>query len=71
MHIFWWKLTSVSEVFAASIIKAMMIMTEAENTSETLATFYETTWHYSPEESHLLIHHYPYIFTLFQNNIYC
>jgi hypothetical protein len=42
----------VSEVLAASIIALMM---EAARTSETLVNFYQTTWRYNPEDSHLHI----------------
>jgi hypothetical protein len=45
------KFTSVLEVLAASIIRAMMV--EAANTSETSVNFYQTTWCNSPENSHL------------------
>jgi hypothetical protein len=44
-------LTNVSEVLAASVIKAMM---EAARTSETSVNFYQTTRHNTPEDgSHL------------------
>jgi hypothetical protein len=39
--------TNVSEVLAASIIRAMMM--EAVQTSETSVSFYQTTQRYSPE----------------------
>jgi hypothetical protein len=29
------------------------LMMEAARTSETLVNFYQTTWHYNPEDSHL------------------
>jgi hypothetical protein len=45
------KFTNVSEVPAASIIRAMMM--EAASTSETLVNFYQTTWHNNSEDSHL------------------
>jgi hypothetical protein len=32
------------------------LMLEAARTSETLANFYQTTWRYNPEDSHLLTH---------------
>jgi hypothetical protein len=38
-------------VFAASIIRAMMM--EAASTSEMLVNFYQTTWYFNPEDSHL------------------
>jgi hypothetical protein len=30
---------------------------EAASTSETLVNFYQTTWHYNPEDSHLHTRH--------------
>jgi hypothetical protein len=41
----WQKVTDVSEVLAASIIRAMMVtlMMEEVNTSETSVNFYQTT----------------------------
>jgi hypothetical protein len=47
-----WYFTNVSEVLAASIIKAMMMM-EALSTSKTLVNFYQTTRCNNPENSHL------------------
>jgi hypothetical protein len=38
-------------VLANSIIIALMI--EAASTSETSVNFYQTTWSYNPEDSHL------------------
>jgi hypothetical protein len=39
---------------AASIIRAIIaLMMEAARTSETLVNFYQTTWCYNPEDSHL------------------
>jgi hypothetical protein len=32
------------------------LMMEAENTSETLVNFYQTTWRYNPEYSHVHTH---------------
>jgi hypothetical protein len=49
------KFTNVSEVLAASILRAMIIIAlimEAARTSETV-NFYQTTRHYNPEDSHL------------------
>jgi hypothetical protein len=40
-------------VFSASIIRAIALMMEAANTSETSVNFYQTTRHNNPEESHL------------------
>jgi hypothetical protein len=49
--------TNVSEVLAASIIRAMVaLMMEAARTSETLVSFYQTTRRYNPEDSHLRTH---------------
>jgi hypothetical protein len=49
----WLKLTDVSEVFAASIIAALMMMIalkiEAAITSETSVNFYQATGHNNPE----------------------
>jgi hypothetical protein len=42
--------TDVSEVLAASIIRAMIVlMMESARTSETLVIFYQTTRCYNPE----------------------
>jgi hypothetical protein len=43
------EVTDVSEVLAASIIRAMMV----ESTSETSENFYQTTWRCNPEDNHL------------------
>jgi hypothetical protein len=45
------RVIDVSEVCAASIIRAMMM--EAAHTSETSVNFYQTTRRYNPEDSHL------------------
>jgi hypothetical protein len=45
------KFTDVSEVFAASIIIALMM--EAASTSETSVNFYQTTRRNIPEDNHL------------------
>jgi hypothetical protein len=47
-------MTNVSEVLAASIIIALMV--EAARTFETFVNFYQTTWRYNPEDSHLRTH---------------
>jgi hypothetical protein len=53
MAVFWVVVPcSLVEVLAASIIIALMM--EAARTSETLLNFYQTTWRYNPEDSHLL-----------------
>jgi hypothetical protein len=39
----------VLEVLTVSIIWAVM---EAVRTSEMLVNFYQTSWHYNPEDSH-------------------
>jgi hypothetical protein len=47
--------THVLEVRAAGIRALIMIalMTEAAGTFETSVNFYQTTWSYNPEDSHL------------------
>jgi hypothetical protein len=55
-RVVWYKFKDISEVLAASIIKAMIsLMTEAANTSETSVNFYQTTRCNNPEDSHLHI----------------
>jgi hypothetical protein len=49
----WSKFTNVSEVLAASIIMAIVLMMEAASTSETSANFYQSSRRYNPEDSHL------------------
>jgi hypothetical protein len=49
----WKKFTNVSEDLAATIIRVLIALMEAARTSETLVNFYQTTWHYNPEDSHL------------------
>jgi hypothetical protein len=44
----------VSDVLAASIIRAIALMMEAANISETSADFHQTTRRNNPEDSHLL-----------------
>jgi hypothetical protein len=44
-----------SEVLAASFIRAVMALMEAESTSETSVNFYQTTERKNPEDSHLHI----------------
>jgi hypothetical protein len=46
-RVVWYKFIDVSEVLAASIIRAMMM--EAARTSEKLVNFYQTTRRYNPE----------------------
>jgi hypothetical protein len=43
-------LTDVSEVLAA-----IALMMEAASTSEMSVNFYQTTWRYNPEDSHLSV----------------
>jgi hypothetical protein len=47
----WWKFTDVSEMLAASIIRALMA--EAVSTSETSFSIYQTTRRNIPEDTHL------------------
>jgi hypothetical protein len=35
--------------------RSLALMMEAARTSEMLVNFYQTTWHYNPEDSHLNI----------------
>jgi hypothetical protein len=51
-RVVWWKSTDVSEVLAASFIRAMM---EAAGSSETSVNFYLTTRRKNPEDSHLYV----------------
>jgi hypothetical protein len=53
-RVVWYKFIDVSEVLAASIIRAMMM--EAARTSETLVNFYQTTRRYNSEDSDLRTH---------------
>jgi hypothetical protein len=48
-----YKLTNVSEMLTASIIKVIPLMKEALSTSETLVNFYDTIWRKTPEDSHV------------------
>jgi hypothetical protein len=50
-RVVWYKFTDISEVLAASIIRAMMM--EAASISETSVNFYQTTQRNIPEDSHL------------------
>jgi hypothetical protein len=38
-------------------LRLIALMMEAASTSETLVNFYQTTWRYNPEDSHLRTHH--------------
>jgi hypothetical protein len=49
-HVVWYKFTDGSEVLAASIIIAQMMVA---GTSEMSVNLYLTTWHIIPEDSHL------------------
>jgi hypothetical protein len=49
----WKKLTDISEVPVAFVIRAMSaLIMEAASTSEMLVNFYHTTLHSNPEDSH-------------------
>jgi hypothetical protein len=51
----WLTNSYISNCFHAhSLLIALMM--EAGRTSETLVNFYQTTWHYNPEVSHLHTH---------------
>jgi hypothetical protein len=43
LRVFWYKFTDVSEVLAASIIRAITLVMEAAVTSETSVNFYQTS----------------------------
>jgi hypothetical protein len=47
-------LMAVSTKMAVFWVVAIALMMEAARTSETLVNFYQTTWRYNPEDSHLL-----------------
>jgi hypothetical protein len=50
-HVVWQKLTDISEVLAASIIRMVTaLMMDVASTSETLVNFYQTTWYNKPED---------------------
>jgi hypothetical protein len=58
MAVFWVVAPcSLVEVYQRFRIALMM---EAVMTSETMVSFYQTTWRYNPEDSHLLttLYHY-------------
>jgi hypothetical protein len=48
-RVVWQKFTDVLEVFAASIIRAMSLMMEPANTSETSVNLYQTTQRNNPK----------------------
>jgi hypothetical protein len=53
-RVVWQKFTDVSEVLAASIIRAIIaLMMEASSTCETSVSFCQTTRCNNPEDSHL------------------
>lgn len=43
----------VSETLAASINRLITLMMVAASTSKTSVNYYQTTWRYNPEDSHL------------------
>jgi hypothetical protein len=49
------------------------MMMEAAGTSETLVNFYQTTWHYNPEDSHLRWKYYLKLLEMFSHfwGVYC
>jgi hypothetical protein len=52
MTVFWVvALCSLVEVYQYGLLIALMM--EVRSTSETLVNFYQTTWHYNPEDNHL------------------
>jgi hypothetical protein len=49
----WYKFSNVSEVLAASIIRAMSALTmDAASISETSVNIHQTAWRNIPEDSH-------------------
>jgi hypothetical protein len=42
---------------------------EAENTCKTMVNFYQTTWHYNPEDSYLQTRHQENLKSYLSNNI--
>jgi hypothetical protein len=46
-------MSSVSKVFAASIVRAMNLMMEAASTAVTMVKLYQTTRRYNLKDSHL------------------
>jgi hypothetical protein len=44
------------------------LLMEAERTSETLVNFYQTTWCYNPEDSHLCTHCHENLMLVTSNN---
>jgi hypothetical protein len=59
------KFTDVSEVLAASIIRAISLIMEAANTSETSADFCQTTRCNNPEDSHLHVYCSLYCYAIY------
>jgi hypothetical protein len=52
-RVVWYKLTDVSEVLTASIIRATVLMMEAVSSSETSVNFYQTALCNIPKNSHI------------------
>jgi hypothetical protein len=50
--IIWYKFTDVLEAFAATIVKAIVLI-EVARTFKTSVNFNQTTWLNNPEDSHL------------------
>jgi hypothetical protein len=61
MAVFWvvalCSLVDVYQRFRSPCCLLIALMMEAARTSETLVNFYQTRWHYKPEDSHLHTHH--------------
>jgi hypothetical protein len=63
VHLKCWYLTTsphgiITQKTNSGMKMAVTLMMEAARTSETLVNFYQTTWRYNPEDSHLHTHHH-------------
>jgi hypothetical protein len=60
MAVFWvvtpCSLVGIYQCLRGTCTSIIWVMMEAARTSETLVNFYQTTWHYNPEDSHLHTH---------------
>jgi hypothetical protein len=49
-RVVWQKFADVSEIFAASIMRTIALMTKAASASETSISFYQTAQRYNPKD---------------------